>query len=283
MNYFDLHCDTPIECYKRSVDFNDAALAVSARKGEAFERWYQCFAVFIREDNPLPYEYYQTVLCEFKNKLKSKSDNLTPIFTVEGGTVIEDDISRIKQLKDDGIRALTLTWNGENNIASGALCEGGLKPFGKEVIIELNRNRIATDLAHINREGYFDALEAAEFPIITHTCCDSFHSHKRNVTDEQVRALVQKNGVIGLCFYPEFLGCGNVFENVYKNIFLLLDKGYEDNIAIGSDFDGATMDDELKDISFVPTLYSKLKRFGISADILNKIFFENSKRFFDNL
>ena len=65
-----------------------------------------------------------------KNELKNKPSNLTPIFTVEGGLLIEDDLNRIEALYNDGIRALTLTWNGENQIAGGADTNIGLKNFG---------------------------------------------------------------------------------------------------------------------------------------------------------
>ncbi len=283
MKFFDLHCDTPSECYKKNTDLNDDGLAVSFKKGSMFEEWHQCFAVWVKDDMENPYEYYKTVISNFKDKLKQLPQNLTPILTVEGGAVIEKDLSRVEALKKDGIRALTLTWNGENSIASGALEQGGLKDFGKQVINLLNENKIATDLSHLNRKSFFDAIEYAEFPIATHSCCDFINPHNRNLTDSQIKLILQKGGIIGLCFYPLFLGEGDVFENAYKHIYHMLELGCENNIAIGSDFDGAQMDKELFDTSMVPNLYEKLLKLGIDECILEKIFFNNAYNFFNKL
>ena len=92
--------------------------------------------------------------------------------------------------------------------------------------------------------------------------------------------MVQRGGIFGLCLYPVFLGEDDVFENVYKNIFHILDMGYEDSLSIGSDFDGADMSKKLYDISSVPKLYEYLKLRKINENILNKIFFDNAYNFF---
>lgn len=283
MNFFDLHCDTPTECYNSKKAFLRNDLAVSYQKGIAFDNWYQCFAIWIDERLYNPYTYYKNVLLDFNNKLKGTKSPLTPLLTVEGGSLLEDKAERVYELKNDGVTALTLTWNGENRIASGAYASGGLKPFGADVIRMLNECRIATDLSHLNRESFFDTVEIAQYPIATHSCCDKIHTHIRNLTDEQIDILVQKKGIIGLCLYPLFLGEGDVFINVYKHLYHLLDKGYENNIAIGSDFDGAVMSNELSDVSKIPLLYEKLLAFGIEDTTLHKIFYKNAYDFFFRL
>ena len=283
VNFFDLHCDTPYECFKRKINFSDESLAVTFKKGNIFKNWYQCFAVWVKDDMPNPFNYYKSVIEDFKNKLADKPHNLTPILTVEGGALIEKDLSRIHVLKNDGIKALTLTWNGENTIASGAFAQGGLKDFGKDVIIALNESRIATDLSHLNRQSFFEAIEYAKFPIATHSCCDFINHHNRNLTDSQIKLIAQNGGVIGICFYPAFLGDGDVFENIYKHICHLLELGCENHIAIGSDFDGAQMDNKLIDTSKVPELYYKLLEFGIDKHLLEKIFYKNAYNFFNKL
>ena len=283
MNFFDLHCDTPYKCYENGFSFDDSSLSVSSNGVTCFEKWYQCFAIWISEKVENPFSYYKNVLNNFKSELNAVKNGLKPIFTVEGGTLIGNDLERVKRLKNDDVRALTLTWNGENQIASGANAIGGLKPFGKQVIKSLNDNGIATDLSHLNRESFFDAIDITQYPIATHSCCDSVFSHKRNLTDEQINLIAQANGIIGVCLYPEFLGYGDVFFNVYKHIEHLLNMGLENHIAIGSDFDGADMDDELDSIIKIPILYEKLNKYGICNEILNKIFFENAYNFFFGL
>ena len=280
MKFFDLHCDTAYRCYTENLLLSSDKLSVTPQKAGCFDEWYQCFAVFIKDGIQNPFTYYQNVLSAFKNQLHKKPNNLTPIFTVEGGALIENDLSRIEQFNNGGIRALTLTWNGENAIAGGADTEVGIKDFGKEVICELNRFKIATDLSHLNKKSFYGAIELADYPIITHSCMECIYKHRRNIDDVQLKLLTQKKGILGLCFYPMFLGSGNALENLYKNIYHILDLGYEDYLSIGSDFDGADMAAELCDISAIPSLYEYLKSRGITENILNKIFFENAYNFF---
>ncbi len=280
MKFFDLHCDTAYKCYQENLSFCDNELAVTPQKAECFEEWYQCFAVFIKDGTKNPFEYYKNALDYFKRELKNKPDKLSPIFTVEGGLLIENDLTRVETLCNDGIRALTLTWNGENQIAGGADTDVGLKDFGKQVIAQLNRFDIAVDLSHLNKKSFYGAIEIAKKPIITHSCLESVYNHRRNIDDNQLKELVKRGGIFGLCFYPVFLGEGDVFENIYKNIFHILDLGYEDCLSIGSDFDGADMIEKLYDISSVPTLYEYLKSRNINENILQKIFFNNAYKFF---
>ncbi len=281
MQFFDLHCDTAYKCYRDNVLFTDSALAVTPQKASLFDKWSQCFAVFVKDGIDSPFEYYKNTLKEFKIQLKNKPNNLTSFFTVENGIIIENDLNRVEKLYNDGIRAVTLTWNGENQIAGGADTNTGLKHFGEEVISELNRFGIMTDLSHLNKKSFYRVIELAQKPIITHSCLEYVHKHRRNIDDDQLRLLVQKGGVFGLCFYPAFLGEGNVFENIYKNVYHVLEMGYEDYLSIGSDFDGADMDKDLYDISFVPVLYNYLKSRNISDDILEKIFYNNAYNYFN--
>ncbi len=280
MNFFDLHCDTAYKCYTQNLSLNDNSLAVNYKKASCFENFWQCFAIFINDGTTSPFDFYKNTLSYFKNQLKDKPNNMTPVFTVEGGSLLEDDLSRIEQLYFDGIRALTLTWNGENQIAGGANSNSGLKPFGKQAITELNRFNIAVDLSHLNKHSFYGAIELADRVIVTHSCCEAVFCHKRNIDDTQLKTLVQKGGILGMCLYPAFLGQGNVYENIYKNVYHILELGYEDYLSIGSDFDGADMANELYDISSIPRLYKYLKFRGIDEKILNKIFFKNAFNFF---
>ena len=282
MDFFDLHCDTPYECYTKKQGFYVNQLSVSADQSCCFGKWVQTFAFWIRDDLEKPYELYKKMLLDFKSKTKDAPKNLIPCFAVEGGAVLEADSDRLYELKDDGIRLLTLTWNGENLIAGGSKTDKGLTEFGKRVIEKMNRLKIGGDLSHLNEKSFFSAIQIAEFPLATHSNCRKIFNHPRNLTDEQIRLVAEKNGLIGICFYPEFLGC-NVFEKIYENIFHIADMGFEDCIAIGSDFDGAEMDKRLKRPSDVPLLYDFLRDKGISRRILSKIFYGNAHNYIANL
>lgn len=229
----------------------------------------------------MPFEFYKNVISRFKEQLhKHCPDNLTPLLTVEGGALLENDVERLDELKSDGIRALTLTWNGKNEIASGALETGGLTDFGRGVINRMNRLKIACDLSHLNRESFFDSLDIAEYPFASHSALCEINEHPRNLDAVQVNELCRRGGIIGLCFYPVFLGGGDVFEKFYRCVYKLLEAGYENNIAVGSDFDGAKQDERLCNVGKIPELYAFLEQKGIEKSFLDKIFYENADNFF---
>ena len=278
MDFFDLHCDTALELYKRNLSFDNEELSVNRNSAKVFGKWTQTFAVWIKDDAENPFLIYKNIIKDIKTKLKTAPENLTPLFAVEGGAVIENRIDRLEILKKDGIKFFTLTWNGENRIAGGCKTEKGLTDFGVTVIEELNRLKIGCDLSHLNRKSFYSAIEYAEFPLATHSNCYEICSHPRNLTLEQIKLIAQKNGVIGITFYPEFLG-DNIFDKIYQNIFLLCDKGFENNIAIGSDFDGGKMSESLDKTSKIPLLYGFLEEKGLSKPLLDKIFYKNAYKF----
>lgn len=282
MNFFDMHSDTPYECYKQKQGFYVNRLAVSGEQGRIFDNWIQTFAFWIKDDLEKPFELYKEMYKDFCLKLKEAPENLTPVLAVEGGAVLEEDSDRLFKLKKDGIRFMTLTWNGENQIAGGNKTDKGLTAFGKEVIAKMNCLKIGCDLSHINEKSFYSSIELAEYPLATHSGCKSIFEHPRNLTDEQIKLIAERGGVIGICFYPEFLG-GDIYERIYENIYHLLESGFENNIAIGSDFDGAEMDEKLKILSQVPRLSCFLRKKGIEKRILDKIFYNNAHNFIAKL
>ncbi len=279
MLFFDLHCDTLTKAFKTQQSLHNNNLAVDFNKGEFFSKWCQCFAVFIDDKCKNPYEFYQSVLLNYKNYKQSAPKNLTAILTVENGLLLENDITRVEALKKDGVKGITLTWNGENSIASGINTSGGLKPFGYKVINEMNRLKIACDLSHINTQGFFEAVSLSDYPYASHSCCCAVKNHPRNLTDEQILKLKDKNGIIGICLYPLFCG-DEIFEGVYQNIMHLINLGATKNIAIGSDFDGCDMPRELSNITKIIDLYEFLKGKKIAEQILEGIFYKNAQNFF---
>ena len=282
MKYFDLHCDTPYRCYTEGISFSDKSLSVFRDGGNNFEKWYQTFAVWIRDDTARPWELYTKIISYFKEQLKEKPYNLFPIFSVEGGAVLENDVERLETLKKDGIKFLTLTWNGENAIAGGIKSYRGLTDFGKCVIKRMNRLNIACDVSHLNEKSFYDAAQFSENLIATHSNCFDICGNPRNLKYEQIKLISQHKGIMGLNFYPDFLG-SDPFECLYRNIIYLCEKGFENIIAIGSDFDGGTMDKSLDSISKIPELYRYLHNRGLEIDLLERIFYKNAEKFIAKL
>lgn len=279
MDFFDLHCDTAYEMYVKNKEFKNNNLAVSSEKGKCFDKWTQTFAIWIEDTKENPFLFYKNALSHLKTNLCGK---VNPLFAVEGGSVIGNDIDLLYELKKDGIKFLTLTWNGENLIAGGSKSDKGLTNFGKSVIKEMNKIGIAVDVSHLNDKSFYGVIDKADKLLVTHSNCRSICNHKRNLTDEQIKMIAEKNGIIGLNFYPEFLG-NNFFEDIYRNIYHLCEMGFENNIAIGSDFDGADMPKEMTDISKIPDLYYELLNKGLPERLLYKIFYKNAYNFCLNL
>ncbi len=281
MDFFDLHCDTPFKMYKENLPFSSEKLAVNISGEDCFKNWQQVFAVWVSESVKNPFAFYKRVLKNFNANKKEMPPNLTPHLAVEGGTVIEN-IASINELKADGVKSITLTWNGENKIAGGVNSSKGLTCFGKRVIKRMNGLKIATDLSHLNEKSFYGAIDVSEFPLATHSNCSAVLDAPRNLKREQLKLIAEKGGIIGLCFYPAFLG-GDTFLKIYENIYYLLELGLMDNIAIGSDFDGADMDTRLMSVTDIPNLYFLLSEKGISDHVLKKIFYTNAERFFNKL
>ncbi len=288
MKYFDLHCDTPYECYKNGEPFFDGNHAVNQKKGGVFEKWCQVCAVWIPDECRDPKARYNAIVNNFKKQVtpvidsRSLDGSQNVILTVEGGAAI-DDICDVDMLYADGVRVVTLTWNGQNRIAGGSNTNAPLTDFGREVIARMNELSMAVDLSHLNDRCFFEVAELARYPIVTHTCCRTVHHVRRNLTDSQIRAIAKKNGLIGLCFYPRFLGDGDVFENFAVHLSHLLSVAGENAVSIGSDFDGAEMDKKLNSLEKSEDLYWYLLKSGFEKNILNKLFYENAFEYFKEL
>ena len=128
----------------------------------------------------------------------------------------------------------------------------------------------------------YSAIEIADYPLATHSNCRTLFDHPRNLTDEQIKLIAEKDGIIGLCYYPVFLG-GKPLDALYKNICHLFEMGLENNIALGSDFDGAVMDETLSSPLDIPNFYSFLSKKGLNNKLLDKIFFQNANNYIAKL
>ncbi len=294
MQIFDLHNDTFTKLYDLKTDLTDSRLAINTDGMNVFERSVCQFAVWLSGKEENPAHRYSEVLKKGKSELKVSGIDLcltrndlvknasnSALLSLEGGAVI-DSTERIEQLYCDGIRTVSLTWNYDNHLAGGAMEDGGLTDLGKSVIKSINAYRMALDLSHLNRKSFFEALQLAEFPIATHTGLSFLVSHKRNLTREQVSALAQKCGVVGLCFYRDFIAHTSVLQGFLSAVGNLLMSGFENNIAIGSDFDGAEMSSLPQNLAETKIIYENcIKLFG--QTVSDKLFFNNSYNFYVNV
>ena len=174
---------------------------------------------------------------------------------------------------------MSLTWNGENELASGVHAKGGLKPLGRDAVREMARQNITLDVSHLNEQGFYEVCLIDSIKIVaTHSNCYDICPHMRNLKKWQIEEIIARGGLIGLNFYPAFLGRGRVFEKIRENIEYLLSLGGENCMAFGSDFDGAEMSEELDGVDKVGELYRYLLSSGLSKRVVEGIFYGNAEK-----
>ena len=285
MMYSDLHCDSVTKAYRESISLFGGTLAVKLGS-DKFIRREQCFALWL--DDKLhgepAFSYCKELLGFYKaNEDEIKARGVTPRLTLENASSLGGDLNNIAFFKEQGVKMMSLTWNGENDLASGVDAKGGLKPKGKEAVKEMKNSGIIIDVSHLNEKGFRDVCKIGVKPFIaSHSNCYDICPHKRNLKQWQVKEIISRGGLIGINFYPPFLGKGSAFERVGDNIEYLLSLGGENCIALGSDFDGAEMSDELKSADDVARLYNYLIARGMSKEVVEKVFYKNAGLIFQN-
>lgn len=152
--------------------------------------------------------------CSHQEAVANKENSKTSIFLgLENGSPIGHSLERLHYFHDNGIRYVTLCHSADNQIcdscASVVKKWGGLSPFGRELVSEMNRIGMLVDVSHASDDTFYDVLECSSSPVVaTHSCCRSICNHPRNMTDDMIRALAQAGGVIQINFYPLFLDGG---------------------------------------------------------------------------
>jgi len=212
------------------------------------------------------------------------SGRIAALGGIEGAQALESDPATIEGFAARGVRYLGLLHFTANSVGSPARGRGadpdqGLTGLGIEIVRELERCGVVVDLAHINRTGFFQALEIATAPpMVTHTGVTGVHEHWRNIDDAQLRALAAKGGCCGIIFAKRFLG-GASLEAVVDHVMHVIDVAGEDVPALGSDFDGFVVPPEgLEDVACMPNLTAALSRRGLPVRVLEKVLGENVLR-----
>lgn len=150
---------------------------------------------------------------------KNWDNNLISILiSLENGSPIGKDIRKLHHFHERGARIITLCHNGDNAIcdsAAGNATHGGLSEFGREVVSEMNSLGIIVDMAHASDKTFYDCIEASRKPIVsTHSSCRALAGHRRNMTDDMIRVMAERGGVIQINFYPFFID--DSFNDVYE-------------------------------------------------------------------
>lgn len=266
--------------------------------------WCQCCAIFLpdrlKEEEAIA--YYDLHRHNFRRQMEALSDKVLPcrtaadmeaawgqgktaaILTVENGSALAGRLDRVEALARDGVRMLTLTWNGENEIGSGNVTDHGLSPFGKETVRELERQGIIIDVSHLNDRGFADLLAIAQKPFAaSHSNARAVCGHKRNLTDDQIREMVSRGCLIGLNYYNAFLredGQPASLDDLRRHVEHFLELGAEHCLALGSDADGADLPPWLDSPERFAGLYQSFLDWGLTPSQAEGILWRNALAFF---
>lgn len=207
------------------------------------------------------------------------------ILHFEGAEAIDPEFAVLRLAYGLGLRSLGLTWSRPNIYAEGVGPDDrgrGLTDLGRSLVRACNQLGIVIDVSHLNDAGFWDVIEWSTHPVVaSHSNCRALCPVPRNLTDEQIRALAAKGGLLGINFHvgflrtgaerPEDVSLGDVIAHI-DHVAGLVGIDY---VAFGSDFDGATMPHDLRDAAAMPRLVEALSRHGYDDVAMRKICYEN--------
>ncbi|WP_020594472.1 dipeptidase [Kiloniella laminariae] len=215
---------------------------------------------------------------------------LAMVMHIEGAEAIDADFDALEVLYAAGLRSIGPVWSRKNIFADGVPMAfpsspdtgSGLTDVGRELVRNCNDMGVMIDLSHITEKGFWDVAKISTRPLVAshsnvHTLCPS----ARNLTDKQLDAVRESKGLVGVNFHAAFLRndgepiADTPLEQIVRHTAYLIDKLGEDGVALGSDFDGCLVPDELGDVAGLPKLFDKFRQAGFGETVIRKIASEN--------
>lgn len=280
----------------------------------------QNFAVFAHMENlkgkmPLP-EYAFRLIDTFFTELRRYPDQIgivrsfrdieknmaegrmSAMLTMEEGAICEGKLEYLRIFYELGARMFTFTWNFPNELASPNRyeylgpgkdsfvpeTEKGLTEKGFEFLEEMERLGMIADVSHLGDKGILDVIGHARRPFVaSHSGARAVCGHCRNLTDEMIRGIGEKGGVMGVNYFTEFLRDKEKFgspmktslDDMVAHIRHSINTGGIDSVGLGSDFDGAAVSMEITNAGDMQLLAARLEKEGFSEEEIEKIFYKN--------
>ncbi len=209
---------------------------------------------------------------------------------VQGGNALDHEADSLDRVTDDLVLRVTLVHLSTSSlgVTSSPLAGGGdgsLTDRGRDYVRRLNSKKIFVDLAHISRKGFFEALEVHDRTqplLVTHTGIDAVHRHWRNLTDDQIRAVADLGGTIGIMYQSSFLGPSVLrgkLSWIVDHMAHVISLVGDDHVSLGSDWDGAIVPPhDMPTCLELPRLVDEMLRRGWSTERIQKILAENALR-----
>lgn len=313
LSAIDMHCDTLMRLAK-SGDLNAKETMVTLDGLKSGNVVMQCFADFVPTGmfprfcrKALAKAMYNKLYKNYNAMMKRHSDVLYPILrsddldrlgkdgkigvllTIEDGGVMGDELENVKKYYDMNVRLVTLTWNHPNaigfpNSRDPEIMKKGLTDYGREVVKEMEKLGMAVDVSHVSDGVFYDVAKISTKPFVaSHSNSRTLCNHPRNMTDNMIRTLANKGGVMGLNLGPEFLKEGSResrIEDMVLQIKHIRDVGGDDILALGSDFDGISGRFEIKGPQDWHKLAEALSKEGFTDAQLEKMWRTNAETAF---
>ena len=272
----DTHCDTPmlfpqgvdfghrdpkilVDLHKMTEGHQDATIMVAylpqPKAGEIFPSKVEVPVSGPKEYADLIFDQIEAIVEKHKDYLKiartptdlyenKRNGRKSIMLGIENGLALNGDLQNLQHFAERGIVYMTLCHNGDNDIcdsAKGSHTHNGVSSFGQKVICEMNRLGILVDMSHADEKSFYDALEISEQPIVcSHSSCRALCDHPRNLTDNQMRALAARGGVMQVTLYPGFLckeGEATILDAM-RHLEHAIEVMGIDHVGLGTDFDG---------------------------------------------
>jgi membrane dipeptidase len=219
-----------------------------------------------------------------------RGDVLAGVLHIEGAEMIDPQLYTLDVLYQAGLRSLGPVWSRPNIFGHGVPFMFGQSPdtgpgltdAGKALVRACNRLGILLDLSHLNEQGFWDVAKLSTAPLVaTHSNAHAICPSARNLTDKQLAAIKESDGLVGINFNVSDLRVDGQresdtpLEDVVRHIDYLVEHIGIERVALGTDYDGAQMPNVLHDVSTLPGLYAALAAHGYDDNALKKIAFEN--------
>ena len=251
--------------------------------------------------------YIRTLYTGFKGSVEAHSDlvshtvtwvdyqkalsegKMAAFLTVEDGRIVNGKMENIKSLYDGGVSLISLTWNQKNcfgspNSRDEQIMKEGLTDFGKEAVEYMNELGMIIDVSHLSDGGFYDVAALTKKPFVaSHSNARTMSPHPRNMTDEMIRILADKGGVMGLNYCPAFLdengkGEESRIADMVRHLTYIKNVGGSEVLAIGGDLDGIGGKLEIDSIDKTELLFDVLKTAGFTSEEIDGLAYKNAER-----
>ena len=315
MPIIDLHCDTIMKLYENpNSNLLENHFQIDLKRLQQNDFLLQTFAIFLdKQQYPqrkkTALHMYQRFIKELEKNaatiglIKTQADynenkankQISALLTLKEGGILEGKIENLEEFYQLGVRLITLTWNYPNEIGTPNILywdkekhileenQTSLTKFGFECIQRMSELHMIIDLSHASDQVAKDILDSSAQGIVaSHSNARKLTPHPRNLSDELIQKIADKNGLIGINFFDQFLKLKqptNLPAAISEHLWYMYQLVGEDSLCFGSDFDGIPVHADLNDVNSFPKIIQALKQKGFTSRQIEKISYLNAENF----